>query len=85
LRKVKATTRSRFIGVFPEGTRFSASISHRGKHRYLGSFDTEEDAATAFDKTALRLRGARTRLNFDPETGEELIGRREPARRKARS
>jgi hypothetical protein len=81
LRKVKATTRSRFIGVFPEGTRFRASISHGGKHHYLGAFDSEEDAAMALDKAALRLRCARTRLNFDPETGEELIGRRERARK----
>jgi len=77
--EAKKSTRSRFIGVFPQGSGFSASIRHHIRRHYLGAFDTEEEAAIAFDKAALRLRGTRTRLNFDPETGHEIRGTRLPA------
>ncbi len=72
----KKTTRSRFIGVFPQGSGFRATICHEARHYYLGVFDTEEVAARAFDNAARRLRGTRTRLNFDPRTGHELRGAR---------
>ena len=73
---MKKQTLSRFFGVSWNGFSFVAQIQHQRRHTHLGSFDTEEEAAAAYDQAALRLRGPNTRLNFDPDTGDELIGRR---------
>lgn len=35
---------------------------------------TEEEATIAYDEAAVRLHGKHARLNFDPETGEEVPG-----------
>ena len=45
--------------------RFLAKIGHGGKLIYIGSFDTETQAALAYDKKALELKGYRAILNFD--------------------
>ena len=79
LHEVKRTHTSRFIGVHWNGYSFTAVASQGKATKHLGSFDTEEEAAKARDQAALRLQGSRAKLNFDPDTGEELIGR--PARR----
>jgi hypothetical protein len=73
-KQYKATTKSRFRGVYPRAGRWSATIYESKQQRYLGMFDTEEEAAEAYDRAALRQRRTRLRLNFDPVTGEELCG-----------
>ena len=45
--------------------RFLAKIGHGGKLIYIGSFDTEMQAALAYDQRALELKGDRAILNFN--------------------
>jgi len=79
LRAFKRRTTSRFVGVSYNGFAFTATVSVANRTMYLGSFATEEEAAAARDRAATRLHGNRARFNFDPETGEEHIGRRKPS------
>lgn len=53
------------------GQRFKATVNHRGVAIELGPFETEEDAARAYDSKARELHGERARLNFpDTAAGE---------------
>lgn len=59
------TKPSRFKGVYAtKGGRWYAAINTGKRYYYLGSFDTEEQAARAFDAAALEHRGPQTFLNF---------------------
>ena len=64
--KKAAPCSSQFKGVVWQKHRnkWSAKISVNGKHYHLGNFVDEEDAATAYDVAARRLRGDFARLNF---------------------
>ena len=55
---------SAFRGVSWNGRRWFAQIVAPGVKEYLGTFETEEDAARAYDAAALRLKGAGCFLNF---------------------
>lgn len=56
--------RSRYIGVFGRWGRWYAEITHRGEKCRFGPFDTQREAALAYDAEAFRLRGKKARLNF---------------------
>ena len=62
-------TKSHYIGVHRESPthRWRASISIDGKRLSLGRFETEEDAARAYDEIALKHRGLKAKLNFPNE------------------
>jgi hypothetical protein len=76
----KAQTSSRFRGVLLDQQKglWRAHIYRKGRWHHLGFFDSEEEAAHAYDRKAPRLHGKKAKLNFDPVTGEELLWRGAP-------
>jgi NADP-dependent 3-hydroxy acid dehydrogenase YdfG len=58
------------IVVSRKRNRWAAYIHHHGKTRYLGVFDTEDQAAEAYNAAALATWGELARLNIvggDPQ------------------
>ena len=62
------TLPSRFRGVCFQFNAWKAQIGRRGKHYFLGTFETETDAARAYDVAALALYGPNAYLNFPADT-----------------
>lgn len=53
-----------FKGVSLDGGKYRARIRHNGGKISLGSFATMEEAARAYDKKAIELRGEFAALNY---------------------
>ncbi|GLJ39761.1 hypothetical protein SUGI_0812770 [Cryptomeria japonica] len=56
--------------------KYAAEIRDSRRHGaqiWLGTFLTAEEAATAYDKAALKMRGAGTQLNFPVETVQRAL------------
>ncbi|KAI8465531.1 MAG: hypothetical protein J3K34DRAFT_525267 [Monoraphidium minutum] len=60
---------SKFRGVCwnRKNKRWQAAINSGGKYLYLGSYIEEDEAAMAFDRAAIKLRGRKGKLNFTYE------------------
>ena len=64
--------RSGFIGVSLNGNRWSARISVAGKKTSLGGYDTEKEAALAYDRASRQQFGEKARCNVsEKEEGRE--------------
>ncbi len=64
--------RSRYLGVVPCRGMWRAEIGHDGATYFLGRFETERDAAIAYDAAALALRPEFAVLNF-PDLGTQPV------------
>lgn len=81
----KSVPQSRFKGVyFVLGGRWEAKITYKSKSKHIGTFDSEEDAARAFDFHARSL-GVPERCNYDDYGNEVVQSGAEPFRGVRRS
>ncbi|MGA2322269.1 MAG: AP2 domain-containing protein [Sedimentisphaerales bacterium] len=64
--KIKTKVTSQYVGVHFDKRRsqWAANIRNNGKTIWLGRFDTEIDAAKAYDQAAKKHHGEFARLNF---------------------
>jgi hypothetical protein len=66
--RFKRSTSSKYFGVYlinaMPAQPWAASITNDGDERFLGSWESERDAALAYDRASLHYRGSGATLNF---------------------
>lgn len=62
-RRKKPGCASKYIGVVREKKKWGAKIRIEGKHVWLGTFNTQIEAAAAYNKAAISVYGDRANLN----------------------
>ena len=63
-RKQNATSQYRGVSRTTNPNRpFRAALKHKGQNHYLGSYETEREAAKAYNEAALRIIGEYAVLN----------------------
>ena len=60
----KVTSIYKGVCFHKQHKKFHARIRHNGKQMHLGLFMVEKDAALAYDRMAMKLRGKYARINF---------------------
>jgi hypothetical protein len=71
-RKRDATSQYRGVSKTTNPNRpFRAALKYKGRHHYLGSYETELEAAKAYNKAALRIVGEYAVLNDLPDTADQ--------------
>jgi hypothetical protein len=77
-RRAAAGSKSKYKGVLPVNSKWKAGITKDGKHTILGYFDTEDQAAIAYNEAAALLFGEFAHLNQLPQhTSDHLFNERE--------
>lgn len=71
-RKRSATSQYRGVSKTTNPNRpFRAALKYKGQHHYLGSYETEREAAKAYNEAALRIVGEYAVLNDLSETTDQ--------------
>ena len=70
-----SSKRSSFIGVFRNGAHWQALITINKRKTYIGSYESEKDAAFAFDLHSMLLHSltAKTNFSYTKHNIEEMI------------
>jgi hypothetical protein len=69
-RKKQKVNSTGFRGIAKNKERWQARLAINGKRKCLGTFDTDTDAARAYDQAILKYNQPIAKLNFPPQTNK---------------